>query len=56
MMKGTGDKKGRYMCECNNNDLSYGTGLYERCRREDRFWKKQTKLAYKIAMLPVRDE
>lgn len=56
----TGDEEGRYMCECNNNDSDDETGLYTQCKNmrgsNKDSWKKQAKLAYKIAMLPVRDE
>lgn len=57
----TGDEEGRCMCECNNNDFDDETGLYARCRNigindsNKNSWKKQAKLAYKIAMLPEKE-
>lgn len=55
----SGDEEGHYMCECNNN-FDDKTGLYAQCknmRGSNKYsWKKQAKLAYKIAMLPAREE
>lgn len=56
----TGDEEGRYMCECNNNDFDDETGLFAQCKNmmgsNKDSWKKQAKLAYKIAMLPEKKD
>lgn len=48
------------MCECNNNDFDDETGLFAQCKNMRRSngnpWKKQAKLAYKIAMLPEKED
>lgn len=54
----SGDEEGCYMCEC--NDFDYESGLYAQCRNmrgsSKDSWKKQAKLAYKIAMLPESEK
>lgn len=52
-----GCKTNAFMCE-DKNEESDGLGLWWRCwlcYKNKRDWKKQSKLAYKIAMLPERE-
>ena len=66
--RSSGDVKGHYMCEENKSDSKDRYGLYASCKRVYRtysyfeiskkslsLWKKQAKLAYKIATLPEKE-
>ena len=66
---GDGDENHQFFCEYNYSFHSYGNrGLWMRANNQhnleidamiegksftDKFWKKQCKLCYKVAMLPV---
>lgn len=69
---GSGDENHQYFCEYNYNFDNYGNlGLWMLADKQhdleldamiegkpfsDKFWKKQCKLCYKIAMLPVDED
>lgn len=61
----SGDEEGRYMCEDNTIDYEQSYGLYAKCKdiwkksfgigSEKDLYKRQVKLAYKIATLPEKE-